>query len=178
MSSSRKRVEPLVSIIRTSENGLSTDEKKATSCSTPSSQRRKSSFRRFGMYRPSRSITLTGKVTSVVLTRMTSPASTSSGPSGTAGDAIVCAVATRALELLHPEPVDESGRLMSLTDVADVWGILSDSAWTRLRIQGTRQKTRTRRQEQTVRCNSSSLQSSSCSSRVATRARLRWMRRC
>ena len=74
----RKRVEPLVSSIRTTEKGLSTAEKKATVCSVPSSQSRKSSLRRFGMYLPSRSITLTGKVTSVVSTRMTSPASTSS----------------------------------------------------------------------------------------------------
>src|SRR5207249_4802578 len=44
-------------------------------------QSRKSSLRRFGTYRPSRSITLTGNVTRVVFTLMTSPASTSSGPS-------------------------------------------------------------------------------------------------
>src|SRR5438445_2145668 len=80
MSSSRKRVEPLVSIISTKEKGLSTDEKKATFCSTPSSQSRKSSFCRFGMYLPSRSMTLTGNVTRVVFTLITSPASTSSGP--------------------------------------------------------------------------------------------------
>src|SRR6266545_1632117 len=86
MSSRRKRVDLLFTNIKTTEKGLSTEEKKATLCSTPSSQRRKSSFRRFGMYLPSRSITLTGKVTSVVLTRITSPASTSSGPAGGAGD--------------------------------------------------------------------------------------------
>src|SRR5437660_6892764 len=80
MSSSRKRVEPLVSIISTKEKGLSTEEKKATFCSTPSSQSRKSSFFRFGTYLPSRSMTLTGNVTKVVFTLTTSPASTSSGP--------------------------------------------------------------------------------------------------
>src|SRR6266850_428952 len=80
MSSSRKRVEPLVSIISTKEKGLSTEEKKATFCSTSFSQSRKSSFCRFGTYLPSRSITLTGNVTRVVFTLITSPASTSSGP--------------------------------------------------------------------------------------------------
>src|SRR5256714_6226784 len=80
MSSSRKRVEPLVSIISTKEKGLSTEEKKATFCSIPSSHNRKSSFCRFGTYLPSRSMTLTGNVTRVVLTLITSPASTSSGP--------------------------------------------------------------------------------------------------
>src|SRR5258705_9065780 len=42
---------------------------------------RKSSLRKFGMYLPSRSITLTGIVTRVVLTRTISPSPTSSGPS-------------------------------------------------------------------------------------------------
>src|SRR6266446_5178880 len=95
MSSRRKRVEPLVSNISTTEKGLSTDEKNATCCSTPSSQSRKSSLRRFGTYRPSRSITLTGSVTSVVFTLITSPASTSSGPSAVEVCADCCELLVR-----------------------------------------------------------------------------------
>src|SRR5437762_3058541 len=42
----------------------------------------KSSRRRLGTKRPNRSVTLTGTVTSAVLTRTTSPSDTSSGPAG------------------------------------------------------------------------------------------------
>src|SRR5688572_7784624 len=85
MSSSLCLVEPLVSITSATVKGFSTEAKYATCCSTPSSQRRKFSLRRLGIYLPSRSMTLTGILTRVVLTLITSPASTSSGPVGCCG---------------------------------------------------------------------------------------------
>jgi len=71
------RVEPLVSSISTTGDGLSTEAKNATFV-RPHLQSRKSSFRRLDVSTVA-VVTLTGSVTSVVFTRMTSPASTSSG---------------------------------------------------------------------------------------------------